>query len=309
MTYLIHGPANLSFSGGRTSAFMLKRVLDAHGGELPPDLHVLFANTGREREETLRFVHECASRWGVRIRWLEWRARTRGATVEDRFEEVGFNSASRAGEPFEGLIRRKQYLPNAVMRYCTIELKIRVMRDFMLAEGYDQWRNIVGLRADEMHRVFKAIARNESGKERFRSLMPMATQAGGMVREEDIFEFWFGERVTARTADWDRLLAIPPAELPQGFDLGLRSHEGNCDLCFLKGRDKRGAIVRADPSRADWWIRQEDTAKCSKPDGARFIKDESYRQHRQAVLSSPLLPLEAGGEEFDAECGLWCAGE
>lgn len=66
--YLIEGPALISFSGGRTSAYMLFKILEAHGGVLPPDVHVVFANTGREREETLRFVHQCASRWNVRIR-------------------------------------------------------------------------------------------------------------------------------------------------------------------------------------------------------------------------------------------------
>lgn len=59
--YLIEGPALISFSGGRTSALMLKRIIDAHGGTLPADVFVAFANTGREREETLRFVHECGA--------------------------------------------------------------------------------------------------------------------------------------------------------------------------------------------------------------------------------------------------------
>jgi hypothetical protein len=64
--YLIEGPALISFSGGRTSGYMLWQILDAHGGTLPDDVHVCFANTGKEREETLRFVHECETRWGVR---------------------------------------------------------------------------------------------------------------------------------------------------------------------------------------------------------------------------------------------------
>ncbi len=57
--YLITGPALISFSGGRTSAYMLWQILAAHGGQLPDDVHICFANTGKEREETLRFVHEC----------------------------------------------------------------------------------------------------------------------------------------------------------------------------------------------------------------------------------------------------------
>lgn len=100
--YLITGPALISFSGGRTSAYMLRMILDAHGGALPDDVHVTFANTGKEREETLRFVHECESRWGVRVHWLEWKDRSgRGVPANDRFDVVGYNSASRNGATYE----------------------------------------------------------------------------------------------------------------------------------------------------------------------------------------------------------------
>lgn len=282
--YRIDGPLLISFSGGRTSAFMLWNILEAHGGTLPNDVHVTFANTGKEREETLRFVHDCATYWGVNVRWLEWRPPHRGIAIEDRFEEVGYNSADRNGAWFAELVRRKQYLPNPIMRYCTIELKIRVMRDFMRAQGYDHWNNAIGLRADEMLRVFKAIERNEAAKERFKTVMPMVT---AKHRLADVEAFW----------------------KQQPFDLALEPHEGNCDLCFLKGRDKRAAIIRKNPSLADWCIAREDSAKCSKPDGARFRKDETYRQLVTATLNSPLLPLDDDGEEFDAECGTWCAGE
>ena len=284
-SYRIEGPALISFSGGLTSAYMLHRTVEAHGGTLPDDVHVCFANTGRERDETLRFVHDVETQWGVHLRWLEWRPKVRGAPTETRFAEVSHNSADQTGKWFAELIRRKQFLPNPVMRYCTIELKIRVMRDFMLAQGYKNWDNVVGLRADEMHRVFKAIARNETGKERFRTVMPMAT-AGD--RLEDVRAFW------AR----------------QPFRLQLLPHEGNCDLCFLKGREKRARIIRDNPALADWWIERENTAKCSKPDGARFRKEETYRQLRHAVLAQDQLFdfAEMDGEEFDAECGLTCSG-
>ena len=46
----------INVSGGRSSAFMLRQVLDAHGGELPPRCEAVFANTGKERRETLDFV-------------------------------------------------------------------------------------------------------------------------------------------------------------------------------------------------------------------------------------------------------------
>jgi predicted phosphoadenosine phosphosulfate sulfurtransferase len=56
----------ISFSGGRTSAYMLWRVLQSNGG-LPSNAKILFANTGKECEETLDFVNDCATHWGVAI--------------------------------------------------------------------------------------------------------------------------------------------------------------------------------------------------------------------------------------------------
>lgn len=73
--FFIEGPAVLSISGGRTSAYMLRMVLDAHGGALPPDVLAIFANTGKEMPETLDFIEECSQRWSVPIKWLEYRGR------------------------------------------------------------------------------------------------------------------------------------------------------------------------------------------------------------------------------------------
>jgi 3'-phosphoadenosine 5'-phosphosulfate sulfotransferase (PAPS reductase)/FAD synthetase len=305
--FLITGPALISFSGGRTSAYMLKMILDAHGGTLPDHVHVCFANTGKEREETLRFVHECATRWNVRVRWLEWRTRPIGpegrkVPNEDRFEEVGANSASRNGEPFKALIRRKRYLPNAVSRFCTAELKIEVMKWFMQSLGYERWTNVVGLRADEMHRVFKQIARNEEGKECWRSVMPMATRAG-QTTARDVWRFWLGDN-----ADPKRLLY----PLPQGFDLGLYPWEGNCDGCFLKGEDILAHQERERPGTLDDWIGMELLVSeiGAKADGARFITERSYAEIKNDVERQPLLiPIDWRSVEYDAECGTWCPGE
>ena len=109
--FRIESPTCISFSGGRTSAYMLWRVLQANGG-LPADTVVCFANTGKEVEATLRFVRGCAKHWQVPIHWLEYRP------TEPGFAVVDFDTASRKGEPFEALIRKRQYLPNPVARGC-----------------------------------------------------------------------------------------------------------------------------------------------------------------------------------------------
>lgn len=283
--FLQTGPTLISFSGGRTSAYMLHEILRAHGGQLPPDAVVCFANTGREREETLRFVHECGVRWSVPIHWLEWRDGKPG------FEQVGFNSAARNGEPFSALIAKKRYLPNAVTRFCTQELKIRPMRDFCRALGWSRWENVIGLRHDEGHRVMKALARNVEGNERFTVAMPLAK---ARVTKPDVLRFWLGDNP-------DPVDLRHP--LPQGFDLGLRDYEGNCDLCFLKGRKVLQHIMFERPDLAEWWTAQERNVRSCKMSGARFVTEYPYASLIATARSQGDL---FGSEDYDAECGLHC---
>lgn len=62
---------------------------------------------------------------------------------------VDFDTASREGEPFEALIRNRQYLPNPVARDCTTSLKIQPMHKFVRELGWTEWDQFIGIRADE----------------------------------------------------------------------------------------------------------------------------------------------------------------
>ena len=71
--FKITEPTCISFSGGRTSAYMLYRILEAHDMQLPDEVVVCFANTGKEEEATLEFVRDCEKYWNVPIVWLEYK--------------------------------------------------------------------------------------------------------------------------------------------------------------------------------------------------------------------------------------------
>jgi len=281
--YLITGPALISFSGGRTSAFMLWNILQAHGGTLPADVVVAFANTGKERPETLRFVQECEARWGAHIHWLEWRDEVRGFTV------VGPNSASRYGEPFDALIDKKQRLPNGQERWCTEYLKVRPMHGLMRMIGYGEpgdYLEAIGLRHDEGHRILKGFARAE--KHGRRIAYPLAN---AKVSKADVQAFWWGPDRRYETS-----------AQPQGFDLELPSLWGNCDLCFAMGVALREERVRQDPTVAPWW------AAAERRTGGAFSKRESVVDlQRRAVLRNATPDLF--DDLDDAECGSWCGPE
>lgn len=272
--YKVKGPAVVSFSGGRTSAMMLARMVEAGLGD---DVHVLFANTGKEREETLCFVRDVAAHFGVQVRWLE-RVKVAGESASAR--EVTFETAARRGEPFAELIKERQYLPNPVTRYCTQELKIRVMKAWMVERGYEQWTSVVGLRADEPHRVAKQRAKE--GSERWDLAFPLF-DAG--VSKNDVLLFW----------------------KKQPFDLQLRSWEGNCDLCFLKGARKRLRIIEDAPGSAAWWAAQErEVGGTFRVDTDNYaqLADRARRQMR--MFGNELFDEEEVDPTDLDECGGYC---
>ncbi len=234
------GPAVISFSGGRTSAYMLRRVLDANGGVLPPDTHVIFANTGKEREETLRFIHECETRWNVPVVWAEYRPLTMEQDhhpSQFSIDVVSYETASRNGEPFDRLIQKMGMLPNVTMRHCTNYLKGRVIDGYARRVlGFESWLAVIGIRADEPRRVSRMRAQSE--RERGERHLPLADVG---VTEADVLGYW----------------------AQQPFDLGLRRDQGNCDLCFLKSFPKILNLVREEPARAVWWANWEETLQRS----------------------------------------------
>lgn len=287
--FKIDGPTCISFSGGRTSAYMLWRVLQSNGG-LPADAVVCFANTGKEDEATLRFVRDCGDRWGVRIVWLEYQ---RADDAANRWRAVDFMTASREGEPFEAVIRQRNYLPNPVTRFCTSELKIRVMHKWLRANwrvlGWgaenEEWDQMIGIRADEHRRVSKIRARGHS-TETVKETMVMPLADAG-VTLADIDAFWQTQ--------------------PFGLELPTingRTLAGNCDLCFLKAANQVQTLIAQKPERAVWWARMEALALASKPSGAVFRSDRpSYAAMLQNATNQGDLYGHADEEAIACFCG------
>ena len=234
-------------SGGRTSAYMLRRILDLCGS-LPDNIRAVFCNTGKERPETLDFLNEIETRWQVPIVWLEYdyREESKGGIKDPKrhYRVVDYATASRDGEPFDALIRAKKMLPNISMRFCTEELKIETARRW--AQRGLGWhpRDVIGylgIRADEPERIRKAIFKH------CRTAYPLF-DAG--VTETEVLGFWNRH----------------------SFDLQLRTDQSNCDACFLKGKRNLVRLLREEPAIATWWIDQEDKR------GKTFSSRYSYRE-------------------------------
>jgi 3'-phosphoadenosine 5'-phosphosulfate sulfotransferase (PAPS reductase)/FAD synthetase len=241
--YLITEPQVVSFSGGRTSGFMLWHIIQAHGGTLPDYVKVIYANTGLEHPATLRFVQDVSDKI-TPVTWVEYIIDNEG---KHSFREVNYDTASRNGEPMEAIITKRNYLPNPVSRYCTAETKIRPISKYIKATtGWDTWTDLIGLRADEPRRVHRLKA---DGK---RDIVCPMYHANHTLK--DVLDFW--------------------ASMPFDLDLPYKDNAyGNCVGCFLKATPKLLRILTKEPAQADFWIRMEEAK------GQPFRRDRApYKQ-------------------------------
>lgn len=219
------GRLSISFSGGRTSAYMTKRLLDLAS---PSDeIVVQFANTGQEHEETLRFVDRCDREFGFNVIWLE-------AVVNPEhgqgtgFKVVTFETAARNGEPFEASIQ-KYGIPNQTFQSCNREMKLRPMQAYLRSIGWGpgSYKTAVGIRADEMDRMSAYAKMNGV-------IYPLVAWK---VRKADVRSWW----------------------AQQQFDLKLPEHWGNCKTCWKKSDRKLFTIAHEHPEWFGFFRRMEQT--------------------------------------------------
>lgn len=241
---LPEGNVHIAFSGGRTSAMMLCKLVWANPVDiLSSRVKIIFTNTGREMDATLDFVQKVADYLCVEIIWLEY-----DRNEKSLYARVGHNSASRNGEPFEQLIAHRKYLPNQQQRFCTEELKIRTAKRYLRSLGWDKWTALLGMRADEPSRI------KPKTKDRWVNRYPMY-EAG--LTKRDVMDFW-------KKMPFDLQLVAPKGNAPLG----------NCDGCFLKSEATIAMLAREYPERFAWWEKMEESVsgKTKKPDGAKFNK-------------------------------------
>jgi hypothetical protein len=238
----------VSFSGGQTSALMLRKIMDANPSTFDSEYRVIYCNNEREHDATRQFVQECGNAWGVNITWLEYDR----VDDEHTFKEVNYESASRRGDamdgPFSKMLEWSKTLPNVRSRQCSGQLKVRTMRRYLQAMEMKTWESFIGIRADESDRA--------------------------------------------------------------SFRLNIPNHMGNCDLCFLKAKWKRMAIMREDPDAAAWWIGWEDNKRAVgvTNDGARWISGKSYAGELAMALHPEFAFMAQDTTEQDIPCSCAVGG-
>jgi hypothetical protein len=172
---------------------------------------------------------------------------------------------------FEKMIEREGYktVPNRVMRYCTKHLKIITARKYLLSIGVTHCENFIGFRADEQRRVLKSKPRWVNYKQKF----PLYDNG---ITNADINEYWRNKPYTL--------------EIPRIL--------GNCDLCFMKGKNAIISILIQYPELADKWINDE------KRNGGTYFNGVSYEQLRRIAQNNLFKDynLNVVQPAFDCSC-------
>lgn len=267
----------VSFSGGKTSAYMTYKILNSEYKNKYDNVVVLFANTGQEHDKTLEFVHNCDKHLGFNTIWIESDIDpTHGIGVRPKI--VTYETASRNGEPFENFCA-KYGIPNMISPQCTSRLKTDPMHYYVRKIlGWDKnYDTAIGIRTDETRRVSKTADANNI-------VYPLIDWFPS--DKIDVNDFW--------------------EDMP--FTLDIKEHQGNCKWCWKKSLKKHFMILEENPEWFDFPERMEELYSTVRTDGegnpqyffrnkrsTKMLKKEWQTVRFEGLQQMPLFNDENGG--------------
>lgn len=246
----------VSFSGGRTSAYMCAMLLERFGHK--HDFIFVFANTGKEHPETIKFVKKCDEYFGLNLVLLE--AVVHDGLIGCTHKIVTYETLSMDGSPFERVIE-KYGIPNADFPHCNRELKINPINSYKRSLGFKTKHPIaIGIRADEIDRM------SMDAMEKYGAFYPLISMRP--TKKAEIVFWW--------------------RDMP--FDLGIPEHLGNCVTCWKKSLRKLKTIAKNTPEEFSFFERMEKThADTGAGDKSRVF----FRRHKSAkdIIASSKIPF------------------
>lgn len=252
----------VSFSGGETSAYMAQWLWNNKSAEY--EMIFVFANTGRENDETLDFVQKCEKYFEFPVVWVEavvYPGKRKGST----HKVVNYYSASREGQPFERVIK-KYGIPNQRFPHCTRELKQNPIRSYAKAHwNGEEYYTAIGIRNDEIDRM--------SAKAKQWNLIYPLISCNPKTKPE--INTWWNNHP---------------------FRLNLKGYQGNCKTCWKKTDSKLFQIAKEDKTHFDFDIRMEETYPRIGPEFSKYDNQPDRVFFRKSRSAKDILTL---AQDFD----------
>jgi len=148
---------------------------------------------------------------------------------------------------FDALTNWRLFLPTRSKRLCTSELKIDTAKRYLRSIGITTFENYIGFRYDEPSRI-------TNRKQRFKRVFDKFPLFDKGIIKSDVDLYWTQKK----------------------YNLEIPSILGNCDLCFLKGKDNIIKILQLYPELADKWIKDEEIRQLRSKNRKTNRKNTTY---------------------------------
>jgi len=208
----------VSFSGGRTSAYLVYLMEEKRKSGDIEDVDYIFMDTGAEHPKTYEFIKKCVKHFGIDLTCLRTKVnpeRGKGTT----YNVVSIGDCKCDLKPWRDYAS-KYGVPQVPFADCTKELKITPYEKYVKERyGKGEYTTWLGIRADEPKRL--------TPKEGIKYLADIS-----YFDKRDIFDWW----------------------QKQPFDLEIESEWlGNCVFCLKKGISRIALAARDEPELAKEW--------------------------------------------------------
>lgn len=207
-------PQIVSFSGGRTSAYLVHLMEQRRlAGE---DVHYVYMDTGAEHKGTYEFIRKVAREWSINLICLRVKVNPELGKANS-YSIVSLDDIGPDLQPWKDVCE-KYGTPYVHGAFCTRTMKMEVFERYC-RETFGQYHTWIGIRADEQRRL----------KER-EGVSYLADISD--FEKQDVLDWWKG----------------------QLFDLGIPEHLGNCVFCIKKSVNKIALAARDEPVlAAEFW--------------------------------------------------------
>lgn len=264
----------ISFSGGETSAYMTKTILEEFS-HLYDDIVITFMNTSRENEECYEFVDRCDREifqpLGASVVWLEAVPR-HGERKRSAARIVDYKTAARDGSVYEDMIK-KYGIPNKAYPHCNRELKLSAFTSYLEDIGWKpgDYDIAIGIRADEIDRI-----------------------ALNSVQKRIVYPLIKWKPTTKKNVN--TYFRDAP------FRLSQKGYDGNCKDCWKKSFRKLYTIANEAPEKFDFSSRMEELYGTLKGDRRVFYRgNRSAKDIVHEARTKEFVPADDDAVIYDIE--------
>ena len=265
----------VSFSGGRTSAYLCHLMIEKFGREA---VDFVFMDTGAEHPKTYEFIKKCVDHFGIELTVLKIEVNSvlgegNSYSIHD-INSIGWDLTR-----FKDLVRKYGNPYNPSGGFCTDQIKTQTYKKYIKSFS-EEVRSWIGIRIDEPNRL-----KQKYGVKYLAELSQMD--------KHDIIGWW----------------------KQQPFDLEVPEYSGNCIFCIKKSASRIALAQRESPELYDDWnnmIKNANPKEREFPvdsiyrgklsfDGiAELYKDYSFSEIEETIRRSKRSGVGCGSESCEA---------